>query len=410
VVKTVVTEEHITIVTEPGSNFLTHITPGCSTAKGIADSIIDYYKKSHLDLNELLGIGCDGTATNIGSKGGVIRLLELSFNKPLQWAPCLLHTNELPLRHLMRYLDGKTTGPECFSGPIGSALTNCDQLAICKFEPIAGKLPELTCSDLSTDQRYLYEICESVIHGICSEELGRRNPGKMAHSRWLTTANRILRLYVATVDPSPELKLLTTFVVKVYVQVWFAVKTKPSCKDGPKHLMQMIQLSRQFSDQVRHVIDPVIQRNAYFAHPENLLLAMIADERPHIRQLGLHRILKARTQMKKGIRFCVPSINFTATDYTELINWSKIMVTEPPLIPEIPLNEISSRVFEGNTELLQFIRVPCHTQAVERAVKLVTEASMSVCGETARNGFIKNRIQSRQQMAVFNKKSDYVCD
>jgi len=86
------------------------------------------------------------------------------------------------------------------------------------------------------------------------------------------------------------------------------------------------------------------------------------------------------------------------------------MVTEPPLISEIPLNEISSRVFEGNTESLQFIRVPCHTQAVERAVKLVTEASMSVCGETARNGFIKNRIQSRQQMAVFNKKSDYVCD
>jgi len=175
--------------------------------------------------------------------------------------------------------------------------------------------------------------------------------------------------------------------------------------------MQMIQLSREFSDQVKRVIDPVIQRNAYFAHTENLLLAMIADKRPHVRQLGLRRILKARNQTKKGIRkFCVPQINSTATDYTDLINWSDIMVTEPPLISKIPLNEISSRVFEGNAESLQFIHVPCHTQAVERAVKLVTEASMSVCGETVRNGFIKNRIQFRQQMAAFNTKSDYVCD
>ena len=40
--KTVIIEEHITIVTEPGSNFLTHITLHRSTAKGIAESIVDY--------------------------------------------------------------------------------------------------------------------------------------------------------------------------------------------------------------------------------------------------------------------------------------------------------------------------------------------------------------------------------
>ena len=31
----------------------------------------------------------------------------------------------------------------------------------------------------------------------------------------------------------------------------------------------------------------------------------------------------------------------------------------------------------------------CHTQAVERAVKLVTEAASSVVGEEARDGFIR---------------------
>lgn len=84
---------------------------------------------------------------------------------------------------------------------------------------------------------------------------------------------------------------------------------------------------------------------------------MIADERQHIRQLGLRRILKARSQVINGVRkFCIPELNFSATDYTDLINWSEIIVTAPPLLSPIPDHEISSRVFEGNDELLQFIR------------------------------------------------------
>ena len=35
---------------------------------------------------------------------------------------------------------------------------------------------------------------------------------------------------------------------------------------------------------------------------------------------------------------------------------------------------------------------PCHTQDTERCIRLVTEASAAVCGEAARNGFIRARI------------------
>ena len=44
------------------------------------------------------------------------------------------------------------------------------------------------------------------------------------------------------------------------------------------------------------VIDPLIQRKGYFGHPENLLLSMITDTRPYIRQLGVRRIIKARKE------------------------------------------------------------------------------------------------------------------
>src|SRR6218665_1943268 len=52
-----------------------------------------------------------------------------------------------------------------------------------------------------------------------------------------------------------------------------------SCKDGARHLHQMIVKSRYLSPKHKKIVDPVIHRNAYFAHPENLLLAMMTDHR-----------------------------------------------------------------------------------------------------------------------------------
>ena len=49
--------------------------------------------------------------------------MEKHLERPVQWLVCLLHANELPLRHLIEKLDGGTTGPNVFSGPIGSSLT-----------------------------------------------------------------------------------------------------------------------------------------------------------------------------------------------------------------------------------------------------------------------------------------------
>ena len=71
---------------------------------------------------------------------------------------------------------------------------------------------------------------------------------------------------------------------------WFNIKIHPSCKYGARHLFKVIQQSRYLSQELRDKVDPVLQRNAYFAHPENLLLAIISDERQYIRELELRRI------------------------------------------------------------------------------------------------------------------------
>ena len=59
-----------------------------------------------------------------GHSGGVMRIVEERLGRPLQWSICLLHCNELPLRHVFRLLDGVTiTGPDSFFGKIGKMIS-----------------------------------------------------------------------------------------------------------------------------------------------------------------------------------------------------------------------------------------------------------------------------------------------
>ena len=51
---------------------------------------------------------------------------------------------------------------------------------------------------------------------------------------------------------------------------------------------------------------------------------------------------------------------------------------------------------------------PCHTQAVERAIRLATEALLSVLGEEKRDSMIKNELKSRCEMSKFDSKKDFL--
>lgn len=103
-----VTEDHYVILSKPGSDYFGHVTCESGTTKGIKSTILTYSKSKSVELSEISVVGCDGTIVNTGFKGGVIRLMEEELKKPLQWFVCQLHSNELPLRHLLLHLDGKT--------------------------------------------------------------------------------------------------------------------------------------------------------------------------------------------------------------------------------------------------------------------------------------------------------------
>lgn len=122
-----VREEHISLIQEPGSHYIGHLTPDTGTSKSITSSIMDFFSAKEVDTSQVVVIGCDGTAVNTGLRGGVIKLIEEKLGHPVHWLVCLLHANELPLRHLIHTVDGKTTGPSTFTGTIGKQLPDCEK-------------------------------------------------------------------------------------------------------------------------------------------------------------------------------------------------------------------------------------------------------------------------------------------
>lgn len=252
-------------------------------------------------------------------------------------------------------------------------------------------------------------------------------------------ANRTCRVYISTDKPSIGLKLLVKYIIQVYVPVSLAIKRNPSCLMGARHFHTLIQLSRFLTTEtavpkaVMNKFDRCLHRNGFFAHPENILLAMCDDERQPIRTLAYTRILNARIALRDqppgDIReYIIPALQFNSPDYVDMIKWQQISPEHqtPPLLRDLLITDeniqllavfrISDPNFKGtiknaNHEEIKFnldlANIPCHSQAVERCVKTVTEASKHVSSESLREGYIIAKLCHRAQMPSFSTKKEF---
>ena len=111
---------------------MAHFTPDSGKSLDIMKNLNQTVVKYNL-LPCLKVIGSGSTAVNTGYKGGAITLL---LERELDHQPCLiclLHINELPLRHLLIELDGPTQGDKAFKGPIGKLLKFADEYTVNEF-------------------------------------------------------------------------------------------------------------------------------------------------------------------------------------------------------------------------------------------------------------------------------------
>ncbi|GBM91708.1 hypothetical protein AVEN_14913-1 [Araneus ventricosus] len=193
-------------------------------------------------------------------------------------------------------MDGCTKGTYSCSGPIELLRKDCEKIQLSNFAKLTTLQPlDLKhIKKLSSHQQYLYRICLAMKDGSCSSSVTDNSPGKLSHVRWLTSANRLLRLYIGTSNPSQNLIILVKYVMLVYAPMWFEKKMKSNCQSGAQHFWETISLARQLPDNVKQIIYKVFSNNAYFAHPEHLVLTMLHDSRKHIRELAVRCILGTR--------------------------------------------------------------------------------------------------------------------
>ena len=122
-------------------------------------------------------------------------------------------------------------------------------------------------------------------------------------------------------------------------------------------------------------------------------------------QMSRNKLMKRpKARVLKGLRkFQVPPLDWDAEVWWEMINWDNVTVAEPELLRRIFLVEFEKVEFSP----MSFPMFSCHSQTVERCVKLVTEASSKVCGQENRHKRILTVMANRAARKPFESKNQY---
>ena len=137
---------------------------------------------------------------------------------------------------------------------------------------------------------------------------------------------------------------------------------------------------------------------------------MLADNDYNVHLLAVNKILSIRVSKKNldNVRrneevderkFIISKINTNAKAYYSSSSLSLKDMHGPSTLKHLLNQEIEA--FQQHKLNLEH---PCHNQAVERHIKLISEALAAVAGFKNRNGLIRQKIHSRKLMKTFNTK------
>ena len=419
--KSVITEEHYTLIQEPEGMYVHHFSPAnysgpkIKPAKKIALGVFDWIE-SHGAKESIQVIGGDSTSTITGHRGGALYNLEVQLGHKCLWSICMIHTNELPLRRLIESYDGKTCSATAYKGDICQLLPKVNELPInFSFKALPGgedliNLPEDIVKSLSTDQQNCYLLVKAIKTGNLSTDLANLKGGTINHSRWLTTAQALLMLWIREHKLQGEtlrkFEIIVNFVIQSYFKLYFDIKVKNCLTDGPNHILTALKILRTQPKEVQDIIKDTISRGAYHAHSENLILSLLSSNVESERVFAIEKILQIRGPSNMGSELIrdrvTPSLNFEADSLTDLISWDDLH--EPIITAKMSTETIKS--FKNSPIKIQ--RFPIHTQSTERAVQHVSKACMMVYGQEKRDGFVKGMIAHRENFPVIGSKKTLV--
>ena len=141
---------------------------------------------------------------------------------------------------------------------------------------------------------------------------------------------------------------MAEFLIEVYFPGWFQIKFNNKITDGRKSYLNILTQVRGFPNKIiQDIAVAVLQRNAYFAHHENIFLEMLADNYDHnVCLLAVNKILSIRISKKNSDnvgrdeevdirKFTIPKINTNAKTYYSLSSLSLKDMHAPPVLKHL---------------------------------------------------------------------------
>ena len=138
----------------------------------------------------------------------------------------------------------------------------------------------------------------------------------------------------------------------------------------------MIKQMKLQSPSIRNVSLKNVRNNAFCLLPENMLYSMLCDSDPKVRALALNKIIAIRESGSNARINKIMEINYDAEHYWELVDIDNPGIGEPACTAKFLDSELEEMLqTQSKPELPVY---PSHSQSVEWAVKLVSEASQCV--------------------------------
>ncbi|OXU32186.1 hypothetical protein TSAR_007980 [Trichomalopsis sarcophagae] len=184
--KKIVTQEHVTLIKEAGSEYIGHTSPTSGHANVICDAIFDKLTEINAPLQKLFAVGCDGTVVNTGCNNDDNLIIDRSkvrrertksrnqlehllFDNTNVWGllfdgrkdQTLINEKNVQSNSYHKKIvtqEHVTLIKEAGSEYIGHTSPTSGHANVVQFERTEGQLPDIDKTQLSTDQNYLYQI------------------------------------------------------------------------------------------------------------------------------------------------------------------------------------------------------------------------------------------------------------
>ena len=270
----------------------------------------------------------------------------------------------------------------------------------------------------NNDMHCLYYLSLLVQNGPHSEFVKFYSliPGRVNCARWVTTGSNILKVYLGTSTPSPKLQLLVDIIINIYTPSLINIRQHFHISNGSKHFYNLFEYSRNLFQKKYNerelfaLVVNTLKRNGFYAHPENILIAMLFDPNLKEEAVAMIETLRENEKSFRGVRkFAVPHgylrFDETCTSYNQLFDFERLFEIEcasPPILADYSINQIRELAFEDS-----FKKIPCHSQHVERFVYLTSLASQSENTYEKRHAWVVNKAVSSKKFSTKSTKQQF---